>query len=253
MEKERYTEKTIFDTLSIIEKNTKPLGCGTIAQELKNRGQIMSEATVGRLLRELDKKNLTYRVGYQGRLLTQEGMAELSRLRNEQNKVYYGQKLLHKIKVTDKEVLINVLIARRAIERETARQAVINITKGEIEELRKVHIESKKRIEEGSSVSKEDVLFHGLVAKASRNPILETTLNLIRQDSHYHEILTFIRQEMGITLLEDHYRVLRAIEEGYQDMAEKAMTDHIENIIRDVHHFWSDYEIQKTNNNKNNP
>lgn len=235
----------MFDSLSIIAKNNKPLGCGSIAQELQNKGFAVSEATVGRLLRELDKKNLTCRMGYQGRILTEEGQNKLDNLKKEKIKIQYGQELLHKIKVTDKQELINVLIARRAIERETARQAALYITAEELKQLKNLHSKSKKMISEGNNVEKEDNLFHSIVAKASRNPILETTLNLIRQDSHYYKILSFIRQKMGITLLEDHYRVLRAIEEGYQDMAEKTMTEHIENIINDVCKFWSKYELQQ--------
>jgi len=50
-----------------------PLGSGTACEMLAKAGFQISEATVGRLLKTMDNKGYTTRIGFQGRMLTDQG------------------------------------------------------------------------------------------------------------------------------------------------------------------------------------
>lgn len=232
-------KETVMRILQIIANADEPLGSGTISQELHLYDTDISEATVGRVLRDMDLENLTERVGYRGRLLTEKGLAYLRELQEEQQRHLYGHEFIRLTRVQDKEQLLNILVARKAIEKMTVRLAAMNATEEELKKLRQLVQINKKRPEAVHiTVAEHDVQFHKIVARASRNPVLESALDVIRQDGQLSPIMEYIRSQVGSTMFSDHFRILRCIEEHYPDMAEKAMDDHLDNLIADVNKYW---------------
>lgn len=231
-------KETVMRILQIIANADEPLGSGTISQELLLYDRDISEATVGRVLRDMDLENLTERVGYRGRVLTEKGLAHLRELQEDQQRLLYGHEFIRLTRVQDKEELVNILVARKAIEMMTARLAAKHATEEDIKKLQQF-VTIKARPESMHiTIAEHDVQFHKLIARASRNPILESALNLIRQDGQLSPIMEYIRTKVGGTILHDHMRILRSIEEHYPDMAEKAMGDHMDSLIEDVNKYW---------------
>lgn len=218
------------------------MGCGTMALELKSQGFTVSESTIGRLLQQLDRDGYTQKRGYRGRIITPKGLAYLKQLKKENMSIQYGNELLNKIRITDEQELVNVLVARRAIERETVRMAALWITPGELQELKTIADTSWEEVKEGYQKEEADIRFHCIVAQASKNPILESAFNLISHEGMYNRILSRIRQKVGSSIIKDHYRILEAIEEGDPDKAEEAMVHHLENVIQDVRRYWQEKE-----------
>lgn len=231
-------KETLMRILQIIANAEEPLGSGTISQELVLYDCDISEATVGRVLREMDLENLTERVGYRGRLLTEKGLAYLRELQEDQQRQLYGHEFIRLSRVQDKDELLNILVARKAIEKMTARLAALYATEEDIKKLQQV-VQVKARPESVHiTVAEHDVQFHKIIARASKNPILESALNVIRQDGQLSPIMEYIRMQVGGNILNDHLRILRSIEERYPDMAEKAMGDHLDSLIEDVNKYW---------------
>lgn len=231
-------DKSEFYILDTIAKSTEPIGSGTLCSQLVLMGVGISEATVGRILRHLDERNLTSRVGYQGRRLTHEGEARLEQLARLNDEALITNELRESLRLQDEQDLIDTLVARRAIEREIARLAAENIRDDELTLLRECVEDHVTHFEQGLSVSHDDMVFHRMIAKASRNRILEAALELIRQNWQYTPVLAYIRTQVNKNAVPDHQRILSALEVRSPEAAEDATLKHLDGLIKDVRTFW---------------
>lgn len=233
-------ERQEYLTLLIINQSESPVGSGYLSRELRNYGWDVSEATAGRILANYDSEGYTSKVGFQGRVLSQAGLARLKQLEEKRNRSEQGFEFFKVLETKTLDELIDVLIARRAIEREIARLAAINATQEEIKELWHIQRLQKARVAHAKGgAAEQDVAFHRILAKASRNKVLEAAMNLIRQDAQLAPVLEYIRKEVHSVVSLDHANIARAVEIHDPHLAEKAMLDHIENLIRDVKKYWN--------------
>ncbi len=233
-------EKEYF-VLEIIDGFNEPVGSGTISTELKRKVGEISEATVGRLLRRLDERGWTEKEGFRGRVLTEEGKVALEKLREENKRKDDTTRFLELTRVEEKEELINILIARRAIEREIARLAAEKATEKDVEGLTEIIERNLGKIKASKPGADEDVAFHKFLAEIADNKFLEVALDLIRQEGQLSPILEYVRQRVGSAIVADHKMVLDAIARGDAEGAERAMVDHIEGIIADVDKYWTKF------------
>jgi len=234
-------ERKKFHVLEIIQNSPIPVGASYVSSQLAKLGIEISEATAGRFLLELDKEGLTQRNGFKGRVLTELGKHELKQMQMRHDRMEYGEQFFQILDGKTEKELVDVLIARRAIERELARLAAINLTPEIENEMRSI-INTQKLKATNYNTTQQDALFHGLIARAAGNKILETMLNIIRQDVELAPALEFIRKQVNSSIVVDHITIMEAIIKKDPDAAEKAMVNHIENLIRDVNLFWTNKE-----------
>jgi len=232
-------EKQEYEILSILEGRREPAGSNLISQLLAAGGVEISEATVGRVLSEMDRKGLTSKQGFQGRVITEEGRRMLDRFRRVHQRMTYGNRFLDTLGSGKKEDLIDILVARRAIERELARLAAVHATDAEIRLMESVIREQEQHTAQNQMAAEDDVRFHRLIAVAAKNRVLSAALDLIRQDGQLSPTLEYIRTKVGSRLVVGHGRILKAIAGRDPDGAEQAMIDHIESLIDDVQKYWS--------------
>lgn len=232
--------------LLIINRSESPVGSGHLSRELKNYGWDISEATAGRLLAQFDNLGYTHRLGFQGRTLTTLGIAKFKELEEKKARSEQGLEFFKVLETRTPAELIDVLVARRAIERESARLAALNATEEEIKELWHIQRLQQERVAHWKGgAGEQDVAFHRIIAKASRNKVLEGAMELIRQDGQLAPVLEYIRKEVHSVVSLDHAKIVSAIEKHDPDLAEKAMVEHVENLIRDVKKYWSHVEHDK--------
>jgi HTH-type transcriptional regulator, global nitrogen regulator NrpRI len=72
------TERKVISILKVLSESSEPLGSITIARELERYGIMLSERAVRYHLRLTDERGYTQPLGRDGRMLTPEGMEELS-------------------------------------------------------------------------------------------------------------------------------------------------------------------------------
>ncbi len=215
----------------------QPIGSGTLGAKLQENGVEVSEATAGRILRDLDLRGLTEKVGYRGRTITSKGKKHLEELKKLNQKQQVSQKFTEVLKSNNKKDLIDILIARRGIERETAQLAAKNATEEQLKEISSV-IE-KHDMHPFDRVGRDsDVRFHSLIAEASGNPVLKTALELLRQEGQLSPVLAYIRKNVGSQVVKDHKKLFMALKSRDSKAAETAMIEHIENLIEDVKMYW---------------
>ncbi len=222
--------------LSAMPENGEPVGSLHLSLALEENGTPISSATIGRLLAGFDRRGFTVRHGYRGRTLTREGAAYREELEKRSRLSRFADRMNASVDVTGKENLLNVLTARRGIERELARLAALRATDADLEALRQTFALQSPA---SRSLSADyDVAFHRAIAASGKNPILAAAYDLIWQNGKYSPVMEYIRNSVGGELVVDHRTILEAIEAHDPAAAESAMVAHIDGMLADVERYW---------------
>lgn len=222
-----------FLVLKFLHEQEGPVGSGQLADYLRQHGQSISEATVGRLLRDLDLKHLTSRTGFRGRSLTEAGLARLEELRRWRTLQAYSSELVDALHATRLDQLVDILVARRAIERETARLASQRARPDDMQELERL-VSQYEQSNDARVMAKIDLAFHRKLAEMAGNRVLQAATQLVHQEAELVPIPESVSLAMRRLLAGDHRRIMEAIAAKDPQRAEAAMVRHIDEIIRVV-------------------
>jgi len=232
--------KEEYRILKVLGESDAPLGSGTISEKLKAVDIDISEATIGRYLRNFDSRGLTEREGFQGRYLTDDGRKLLDEYEHDKDLQVKTHYIMRLARAGAKDELIHILVARRAIEKETCRLAAEKITDEDLKMLAEIIKKHQALIQKGMSGAKEDTEFHKTIARIGGNKFLAAALDLIRQDGQLSPVFEYIREKVGSTVVTDHNKILDALKKRDVVEAENAMALHMENVIQDVKKYWDD-------------
>lgn len=228
------------ELLLLLRDSTQPAGCGSLCAALQARGFRISEATTGRLLRDFDLQSYTEKSGYQGRCLSSAGEARLQQLLQRERRQQWREELTSAVQGHTKEELLEVLVARDAIEGALAALAAQNATPDDVVALTHVLTRQQLRAETEQVAADEDVAFHEELARIAGNKILRASIGLIRQDHQLSPVLETIRRKVGGKIHIDHQRIVDAIRVQDPEAAKAAMHQHITGLIHDVEKYWDE-------------
>jgi len=217
-----------------------PIGAGKLSRMLSRNGVRVSEATAGRLLTVLEDKGYVSPSGRKGRVITPEGRAAVKDWLDSQKRNKTHKAFVESLKVRRRQELIDVLVARRAIEAETAALAATNAACRDIQELWRIVEEHQALLDSGCSGVEKDVEFHQALASASKNKVLAAALNVIYHHPDVGRSLEYIRAKVGSRMVEEHRQILNKVAKRDPEAAKEAMVRHISNVIRDVNKYWSE-------------
>ncbi len=223
--------------LCVLDSAVEPVGSGAVCDWLRQHGNPISEATAGRYLRELDFRGLTQRSGFRGRSLTAEGLKRLAELRRERAAAASSSQLLSALRVTGLNDLIDVLVARRALEREIARLAARQVSERDLEEIRSL-IAGYEAAESPEATAAADFAFHQRLAEVAGNKILQAATKLIHDEAEAVPIPWSIRRKIKPVLVRQHRQILEALEARASALAEKAMVAHLDGLIESIQRYW---------------
>ena len=219
-------------------KYKEPIGSSALNVLLRKVGLDASAATIGRLLSDFDDKGLTIKQGYRGRLITEEGLSKLAELNEKLKWQDLSAKFYDTLDLQTKDNLIDVLTARRGIEREIARLAALKATPDDIRNINKAYKLQLEKATLGALTFESDLLFHRSIAAASHNKVLAAAYDFIWQNGKYSGVMEHIRNYVGGGIVIDHGKILDAIINKQPHEAEQAMVLHIESLIDDVDQYW---------------
>lgn len=122
--------------------------------------------------------------------------------------------------------------ARYYLEVNVAKLAAIRRTEQDIQEIVQAKEEYERKTKKGISAVEEDLFFHFRIAKASKNPVFESMMlillpDIIRQISE-KQICAKGRSKRAV---QEHDQLLQAIIAGDAKAAEKAMAEHLEEVL----------------------
>ena len=130
----------------------------------------------------------------------------------------------------ERDDIIDIFSIRKMIEPEVAQLASANATPEEIAELEELLKEQEEEIAGGKPPIQTDTDFHHLLARMSRNRVLERLLlalvDLLRRTRENY-LQTSERMERS---LRGHREILKAIKNGQGRVARQAMRRHLEDV-----------------------
>lgn len=227
-----------YVALKAIAESPQPLGSWGLRDGLAQAGIALSEATAGRLLRDLDKRGFTERRGFRGRVLTPRGQERLQALAQEHRNSRNRQAFLDGLRAHNREQLLEILEARRAIETEVARLAALRADPVLIGEMEQAVGRHQAQVAAQRTGWHEDASFHHLLARAAGNRLLLAASELVREQGQLSPVLEYIRRRVGSVMVADHRTILERVRSGDAEGAARTMARHIDNIIADVVRFW---------------
>jgi len=120
---------------------------------------------------------------------------------------------------------------RFMLELPAARLAAERITPQELRELREIVALNQQSAEtqQRQQWSESDAAFHRVIAEATHNPFLASTIaTTVRAQSWVFDLAAGRTQDLLLSYAEQHMRILEAIQEGEPDDASEAMRTHLE-------------------------
>jgi len=222
-----------YAIMSFLSQSDEPLGAWAIQEKFIRLGWNSSPATIGRYLKELDLKEYTVRTSNKGRSLTATGSLVLE----SYNRRLHNEKLHLNVKkeseVYNLEKLIEIYIVRKAIELEAVRLSVRNMNGDQLERLRRTVFDYRNAADRHEDFLEPSLQFHVLIGDGSGNGVLSAFLRLLISDQK--EVETQMRKletrNHGLLYVDDHYEILRKIEERDEDSAVRLMDDHFQRML----------------------
>jgi DNA-binding GntR family transcriptional regulator len=134
--------------------------------------------------------------------------------------------------VTDGEAL-EIEEVRAALEQLLARQAAEKATAGDLRELKLVLVEMRRRLADGDSVGYSELnpRFHQLIWNGAGNPTAARLVGTLKSQSLRYQYQTMLRPGRTERSLREHEAIFSALAAHDGDAAEKAMRDHLEEVL----------------------
>jgi DNA-binding FadR family transcriptional regulator len=225
--------------LSVLANASEPLGARYIWQTLRDNGDVVSETTISRRLRDLDARGWTVQVGSKGRVLTAAGRHHVATVvRNRET----AEHLQQATELRTAEDVLHLLRARRAIEPEAARELAQRRELAGIERLDELIEQHQQHFRSAQNVPRAIALgFHRQLARSVRNPVLKGMLDVVlhqaldRIEAALDVIL--VSHHVGAASIEEHQTITAAIRSGDEGGAEQSMRAHLDRLVNEAERF----------------
>lgn len=223
-----YSE-SLIDTLKELDSVNMPVGAIYLSEKMN-----IPQATVGRLLYQLEDAEYVKKVGNKGRILTDSGRELLKDYEKEKDQIETVQQLANLYtNGIDKEKMLEVLEVRMLLEAKAAELASKNGTEQEIKELEKCLLEWKLGLHNEEHGSDEDLQLHLMIAKMSNNATLSSMCKLLLTEDNIYTAFTAEAGPLKACQMEHHEAIVEAIKNHQPDEASLSMYRHLE-AIRDA-------------------
>jgi GntR family transcriptional repressor for pyruvate dehydrogenase complex len=132
----------------------------------------------------------------------------------------------------EKTLLQEPLEVRRIIEPEATALAASRATSKHLSEMRRILALQESKARSGQPITEEDTLFHEAIAKATGNSILIQLVQSLHQHLRASRHQSLIAPGGNRRSIDDHKKILSAIERKDAKAASRAMINHLRNVER---------------------
>lgn len=230
----RNKNDVVYWILSFLEETGAPQGAGLLLEEIRQQDVSISEATVGRMLRTLRTQGLLERVSNLGHRVTPQGREHLAKLRNERRLGATLRDVLSESERGGIEGLVEVLIARRALEREAVIQATLNASEAELDELENIIRTQYEMMERGEDYAVMSGNFHRAIIRMSHVALLETMYNFIGMSTTWQSFFIGMFMMYDIPANLEHEKIFKAMRARDPEEAARIMSMHLDDVIRNA-------------------
>lgn len=224
--------------LRILLSQPAPVGARGTRRLLLGEGLDLSEATVSRVFARLDAAGLTEAVGRKGRQLTPAGrrmtVASVEAARR-------SDRLERALEIRSDRQLLDLLHARRGVERELVRAAAENRGEQDLDRLGEAIAEQRRLISGGGNPHGAAMRFHRLIAEMSGNRLFAAIAATLWSDALAPLEMLLDIVTAGHGSLEhsaaEHESIRDALRDRDADRAEQAVAIHHSRLIDEVEAF----------------
>lgn len=131
----------------------------------------------------------------------------------------------------DQEDMFDLYEVRSHMESLAAGRAALQMTKEQIRKLRAAYEQEKEFVSSGNveAMQRSDALFHDLIFGGSGSKILQNILSPINAYTRQARYVSLSAEGRSQQVLQEHQRILEAIEKQDAESARKHMQEHIAN------------------------
>lgn len=136
-----------------------------------------------------------------------------------------------------KEKVTETLQVREVLEGLVARLATKNMDKKTLGKLKECLEKISSSPEENSKLLKyarADVEFHSLLLDVSNNQMLQNMMGVVNAHLQLIRLRTVVLPGRAQKTVEEHYKILEAVEKGNEEAAEELMRKHIQSVRNDM-------------------
>jgi len=223
--------------LQVLQSNGQPMGSWSLYFLLRERGYSVSAPTIGRRLRDLERKELVRKDTVDGRIITPKGVRMLGSATKDHRVRASAEEVLKLLKSNRHKDIFDLLAVRRIIEEESAYLAAMNASAQDIARLEKSVRRQRKKIGAGDLGIEQDVDFHENLAKASGNRFIAYCVHLLRSQDWMNYAVIAIRAKVGSGIVVDHEKIISAVRDHNPAAARTAMRRHITKMTAEVRDF----------------
>jgi len=134
------------------------------------------------------------------------------------------------------EDMCQVFPIRIALEPVAARIAAQNINKDDLKKLKEILTSQQQAVqmEDYNLYIQKDFEFHTALARFSKNELLSDMVETINTQIKRFLILSVTLQENSTIAIQEHLKVVEALEQGEQSLAEELMKEHVVGVANRI-------------------
>lgn len=224
--------------LEILAVSAEPRGARLVARELREAGYSMSEPTVSRMLTKLDESGLTSAAGGKGRVLTERGRMLVEEIIRNRSR---GEGLSGALDIQHVDQLLDLLRARRGLEREVIVLATERCTEDDLADLESALSDHRHMVSGESYEGYVANRFHKLLVRCSRSTLFEALSTVVLYDAldALDPLLLVVTSLHGTVhdAPDEHRALLEAMRRRDAATAQALLDDHLSRLIEEVEDF----------------
>jgi GntR family transcriptional repressor for pyruvate dehydrogenase complex len=217
VEKKRAYEEVVSQICSLIDEGRLKQGDQLPTERELSETFKVSRATIREAIRTLESQKLVQ---------SRHGEGTYVLASSEENLVHPLAAALF----SEKDNIQDIFYVRKVIEPHIAELAAENATPDEIEELAAIISESGRSNKNGTSGAKYDTGFHSLLARMSKNAVLERLQAALADFSEQTRNEYLQDEERSKQSFTGHHKVFAAVKDGDSTAARRAMRRHLEEV-----------------------
>ena len=227
------TNQLEYQILKMMKKSETPLGAGALGEMLLEHDISISEAGIGRALRGFRQQGFLLRISFQGHVIPDKGLERLKALDAARTFGEHLELLLQSGPMKGHSIA-DVLIARRALEREAAFLAAQKATADDIKKLENIIHAQYEGMERNENYANLSTAFHREVMNIAAAPILKSLYELIGLSVQWQDFFIGTFKMYNQPLNVSHEKVLGAIREHDANKAALLMGEHLTDVINNA-------------------
>lgn len=236
-DEEHFSRESIA-VLEIVGASSVPRGARYVARELHEAGYSMSEPTVSRLLTRLDESGMTVAAGAKGRVLTERGRTLVTEVLRNRSR---GEELSGALDIQHIDQLLDLLRARRGLEREVILLAAERATAQDLDDLEDALNDHHHMVSGESYEGYVANRFHKILVRCTGSALFEalSTVVLYEALDALDPLLLVVTSLRGTVsdAPDEHRALLEALRRRDAHEAQSLLDEHLSRLISEVEDF----------------